>query len=355
MYLTSLEVENFRNLRFLSLPCSPGLNLIYGANASGKSSLLEALYFLGRGRSFRTKQISDLILKEKKSFRVMAVATDGERRVPVGIERDTRAFSARISGQPVRTLAALAEHVPLLLLTPDSHRLLEEGPGYRRRFVDWGVFHREPTFLDAWRRYGTALKHRNAALRASIPARAVGVWDAEMDRSAALLDRFRADFCTDLESAVAPVARTLLGVEGVGVDYRRGWSSGLSLIEALIRSREQDQKYGFTRPGPHRAEFVIRVEDCTASEHLSRGQQKLLVLALVLAQVELYRRQKGSPCILLVDDLPSELDAHHRERAMACLGQAQAQLFVTAIDPQLLDTQFCLEQQSFRLENGALR
>ncbi len=355
MYLSSLEVENFRNLRCVSMACSPGLNLICGANASGKTSLLEALYFLGRGRSFRTRQVRELIFRGERAFRLVTIAADGERRVPVGIERDAQSFNARVGGQPARTLTELAERVPLLLLTPESHRLLGEGPGYRRRFIDWGVFHREPRFLDAWRRYGSALKHRNAALRTSMMQRAVGVWDVELDRSAALIDRFRGEFCTDLECALVSFADRLLGMGPLAVDYRRGWNPELPLAEVLARNREQDQKYGFTRPGPHRAEFIVRLGDRPAAEQLSRGQQKLLVLALVLAQADLYRRQRGSSCILLVDDLPSELDAHHREQAMACLGQIRAQLFITAIEPQVLDIQFWPERQIYNLEKGELR
>ena len=155
MRVASLDIAGFRNLRQVSLDCAPGLNLLIGPNASGKTSVLEALYVLGRGRSFRARQPRELIQTGATAFRVVAMMTDGDdRRTPVGIERNARELTARIGGAPTRSLADLARWTPLLLLNPDSHRLLEDGPKQRRRFMDWGLFHAEPAFLDAWRRCG---------------------------------------------------------------------------------------------------------------------------------------------------------------------------------------------------------
>ena len=355
MRIATLDISGFRNLRGLRLECSPGLNLVIGPNASGKTSLLEALYFLGRGRSFRTRQPRELIQTGEPVFRVVAVLQTAEgRRIPVGLERDTRELTARVGGVPTRSLADLARQTPVLLLNPDSHRLLEDGPQQRRRFMDWGLFHAEPGFFDAWRRYSSALRHRNAALRSDAANRVVDAWDGEL-AAAAILDRMRETFCKALEGVLRRfIGETLVGLE-VGVDYRRGWPlepAERDFPEWLHAGRDQDRQQGHTRLGPHRADFTIRIAGRPPSEALSRGQQKLLVIALVLAQAELYRHHVGDACILLIDDLPAELDVANRERVMRVLATLDVQLFITAIEPGLLDTALWRENRTFQLSQG---
>ena len=357
MPIASLEVDNFRNLRQIALQCSPSLNLIVGENASGKTSLLEALYYLGRGRSFRTRQVRELIHTGQDAFRIVAILSEGEggRRIPVGIQRSLQEITARIDGAPVRSLAELAIQVPILLLNPDSHRLLEDGPQQRRRFIDWGLFHTDQTFLTAWKRYGTALRNRNAALRANSPNRVVDAWDEELAAGSTTLDSLRNAFCKALESVLRPLIEATLG-EALEVEYDRGWPQGQerSLAEWLRRGRDQDRRQGYTRLGPHRADFQIRFAGRTIAEYLSRGQQKLLVIALVLAQARLYRAQRDSACILLIDDLPAELDRVHRARVMRCLAGMDTQLFVTAIEGSLLDIAAWPAVRVFKMDHGAI-
>ncbi|MBK8182415.1 MAG: DNA replication/repair protein RecF [Candidatus Competibacteraceae bacterium] len=356
MRVASLDIVRFRNLRRIELRCAAGLNLLIGPNASGKTSLLEALYFLGRGRSFRTRQPRELIQSEASAFRIVAMmaGSDG-RRVPVGVERGPRELDVRVGGVATRSLAELARQVPVLLLNPDSHRLLEDGPQQRRRFMDWGLFHAEASFLDAWRRYGAALRHRNAALRAGATDRTIAAWDGELSAAAGTLDRLRQSFCKALQSVLGPLAGATLGEVAVQVDYRRGWP--LEPFErefsAWLRAGcAQDRQQGHTRLGPHRADFSLRVAGRPPAESLSRGQQKLLVVALVLAQAELYRLHTGDACILLIDDLPSELDPANRIRVMQALAALDSQLFVTAIELGLLDTAAWGEARTFQLLGG---
>lgn len=356
MVVFSLQIEDFRNLQRLSLECSPHLNLIVGENAAGKTSFLEALYFLGRTRSFRTRQPRELIRAGATAFRIMAVVGrgDGGRQIPIGLERSAARLAVRIGGAPARSLAELASHLPVLLLNPDSHRLLEGGPHQRRRFMDWGLFHTAPAFLTVWQRYGAALRHRNAALRNGLAGRGIDAWDAELARAAADLDGLRQGFAARLQPALAPLVEQLLGPAALAVEYRRGWSQDQDLSETLRQGRDQDRRLGFTRHGPHRAELLLRLDARPALERLSRGQQKLLVIALVLAQAQLYRQHQGSPCILLIDDLPAELDHAHRQRVMQCLAAMPAQQFITAIEARSLDAAAWPSRRLLRFDHGRL-
>lgn len=357
MIFSSVEIDQFRNLRHVSLTCSPGLNLIFGENASGKTSLLEALYFLGRARSFRTRQVRELIGDGAAAFRLVARMSSGAegRSIPVGIERSLRTMTIRIDGTDAPSLADLALQVPVLLLNPNSHRLLEEGPQQRRRFMDWGLFHQDPGFLPVWRRFTTALRHRNAALRQGADNRSIDAWDGELIRTAEVLEKFRQAFCSALETTLTPLVAATLGAQPVTVDYRRGWAQEQELAAVLHQGRDQDRRQGHTRYGPQRADFSIRLDGRIATEHLSRGQQKLLVIALVLAQAQLYRQHRDNPCVLLIDDLPAELDNTHRQRVMHCLAKLDSQLFVTAIEPTLLDSAAWTATRRFILRAGTVQ
>lgn len=358
MAITKLEVTDFRNLRHIKLRCSAQLNLIIGENASGKTSLLEAVYFLGRTRSFRTRDTRELIRTGSKALRVIGQIHDArdDRIIRLGIERSAQQCNARQAGKPVRSLADLAKQLPILLLNPDSHRLLQDGPQRRRSFIDWGLFHQETAFLPAWKRYRNALKQRNAALRANSDHRELKIWEQELNASGGVLDQLRQGYCKALEKALTPLLVETLGQGQANVDYRRGWSQERSLAELLQRDRSQDRQQGYTRAGPHRADFGIFVKNQNAAHYLSGGQQKLLVIALILAQAQLYRTHCQRACILLIDDLPAELDGQHRERVMNCLALQKNQLFITAIEPHVLETTAWHpdRQQIFKLTHGTI-
>lgn len=353
--LARLEIADFRNLAAVRLEAAAGLNLILGDNAAGKTSLLEAIYLLGRARSFRTTRPAELIRRGAAHWRLVArLGTDGRAGV-LGLQRDGAQFTARLDGAPLASLAELARVLPVLLLTPDSHRLLDDGPRPRRRFLDWGVFQRDAGFLGHWRRYQTALRQRNAALRQPAMLKSLPGWEAELATAAAPLDAARAAFVAALAAAALPELGALLGGEPMlSLEYRRGWPIGETLAETLAAAREADRRAGHTRHGAHRADFSVRIDQRPPGEALSRGQHKLLVAALVLAQAALYRETCGRPCVLLVDDLPAELDAAHRARFVARLAATGAQAFVTAIEPSALAAVLPPGTRLHRLAAGVL-
>ncbi|WP_347278808.1 DNA replication/repair protein RecF [Plasticicumulans sp.] len=353
--LARLEIADFRNLAAVRLDCAPGLNLISGDNAAGKTSLLEAVYLLGRARSFRTQRPAELIRRGAAHWRLVArLGADGSAGT-LGLQRDGAQFTARLNGAPLPSLAELARVLPVLLLTPDSHRLLDDGPRPRRRFLDWGVFQRDAGFLAHWRRCQLALRQRNAALRQPAMLRSLPGWEAELVSAAGPLDAARAGFVEALAAAAQPQLQALLDTDlRLTLDYRRGWPAGQPLGEVLAEAREGDRRAGHTRHGAHRADFAVRLDGRPPGEALSRGQHKLLVAALVLAQAALYRETCGRPCVLLVDDLPAELDGAHRSRFVERLAATGAQVFVTAIEAAALGGTLPADARLHRLAAGAL-
>ncbi len=357
MPLATLDIIGFRNLEPLALECSADLNIIIGANAAGKTSFLEAIYFLSRGRSFRTPRMRDMVRHNERSLRIVArvQGRSGLRPVVAGVAYDGIRSNARLDGEPVRSLAQLTSCVPVLLLNPDSHRLLDDGPRQRRRFLDWGLFHAEGRFWDIWRRYQAALRQRNAALRSGQPQRLLSVWDDELVTAAEQLDGLRQEFCHALALELQPLLDALLGLQSVNIEYQRGWSRERSLAEILRDEIMADRRQGYTRRGPHRADFTIYIDGESADRRLSRGQQKLLIIALILTQARLYRLRRDHPCILLIDDLPAELDSDSRARVITCLATQSIQLFITAINEMALDLAVWPDCRRFQITHGRIQ
>jgi len=329
MSLVALAAENIRCLKKVALEPAE-TNLIYGENASGKTSLLEAIFILGRGRSFRSTSREAIITDGETGMVITGLKRHGARDVRLGISQEVgRPPRIRIDGKDETSVAALAELLPVQIIDPDVHRLIEEGPGVRRKFLDWGVFHVEPGFLGAWRRYHRLVRQRNAALK-SRRTRELEAWDRELGSTGDNLTTYRREYTEGLAKHVSEIGKVLLGCEA-HIIYRQGWGEGRSLISALEEGRERDLKFGVTHVGPHRADISIQVASRKARGRVSRGQQKLLAATLVLAQLAHLRYARGLRSILLLDDLPAELDVSGVERLREVIGTLEAQLFLTAL------------------------
>ncbi len=326
--------------------------LISGANASGKTSLLEALYVLGRGRSFRTRRLEHLIRRGADRFIVFGEVDAFERSVALGVEGSAAGVRAKLAGTRVNSLAELAPLLPVQIIDPEIHRLIEEGPSRRRRFLDWGVFHVEPRFVDDWQRFQQALKQRNAALKARQPRQVVAAWDGDLVRYGESVTAARTRYMALLIPHAISITRNLLGME-LGVGYRPGWSGGLSLPEALEQSWSHDQEAGATQVGPHRAELTIRLNEVSVKDRISRGQQKLLAAALLMAQIKLFPGESPVQPTLLLDDPAAELDNERLTGLIQEISLQSTQLIVTTLHPEF--SEFGTPGLKYRIAGGDVR
>jgi DNA replication and repair protein RecF len=354
MSLTRLDIRDVRCISAAELELDGRCNLISGPNASGKTSLLEAMFFLGRGRSFRTPRNETLIRKGQADLLLAGrVETAAGTSRPVGIRYGRTTFEARAGGERIGSLAELATIFPVQAIDPEVHRLVEEGPQERRRYLDWGVFHVEPAFVDHWRRYQRTLKQRNAALRAEEVESVVRAWDAELVESGLALAASRRRYFDHLKSAVAEVGERLLGV-AVDLTLAEGWSHDLELGRAVEQAWPRDRERGSTQVGPHRADVGIRVGGETARHRVSRGQQKLTAAAMLLGQL-LCDAALGSPTsALLVDDPAAELDHANLERLISVVVELPGQVVVTALDPEISALRRLPAARRFHVEHGKI-
>ena len=351
MSLAELTVSNLRCIEHAQLEVPGGLTLIWGGNGSGKTSLLEAIFLLGRGRSFRTRNTDRLIRRESNHLRVVGrLHTAADVGLVIGVELAGEGVTARIGGRAAGSLAELSQAFPVQVIEPGVHRLVEEGGAGRRRWMDWAVFHVEPRFVDTWVRYTRALKQRNAALKTD-PTQA-SAWDGELARLGEIIAGSRERFVRQLEPYWQDTVAALSGLP-VELHYFRGWAQDHGLQEALMASRARDEARQLTHAGPHRADVAVRLYGRPAREVLSRGQQKLVAVAMTLAQVRFLQAATATTPTLLLDDPAAELDGEHLERFIAQVSQLKSQLVVTSLHAE--SRLFGSPARSFHVEHGRVQ
>jgi len=356
MQLSQVQIRDFRNLSHIEFEPCDGVNLIFGLNASGKTSLLESIYYLSHLRSFRTSHLSDLINHKANSLSLFAKAQDHlQNQIPIGIKRSKHTLDVRANQKNIQRVADITAILPVLAIHPDSYRLITGSPTERRAYIDWGVFHVEHGFFDAWQRYKKALSQRNAALRSSQKASYCKLWDRELDQAALHIDALRSSYIQELQPYLAGHIAQFFPDQAVTVEYRRGWKSDQSLMSVLEQTLERDVYRGFTQVGPHRADLYIQIDGKSAQTGISRGQQKVLVALLKMAQVEQFTISATKHCILLYDDLAAELDEYHRDKILTVLQRMPIQLFLTAIDPGQIDLRCWNNVRMFHVEQGRMK
>lgn len=359
MHFTDIRVNHFRCLSGVRVQPSPGLNLIVGDNGTGKTSFLEALLFLSRGRSMRGGRVSDLVEHGQSRFTVFArfKADDSGAARRAGITRGRSGETAsRLDGRSKVAIHELASALPLQVIEPGLHKLIEEGASRRRQFVDWGVFHVEPSFFAAWRDYRRALLQRNHALRNGLPGAEIELWTARLAQSGETVDAQRRAYLERLVPSLSDWSQRLLRDPSLNVSlrYLQGWREGTRLHDALRERLASDAALGYTSVGPHRADMGIAMGAKKARHTASRGQQKMVFIALVLAQLTVFREVTGETGVLLVDDLGAELGAGYLTSVYDALISLQSQTFATLVDERTLGGEAGKGATVFHVEHGRI-
>lgn len=335
MHLRHLRIENLRLIEALDLELSPGWNVFTGANGAGKTSLLEAAFLLSHGRSFRGAGRDALSRLGSGGYTVYGeLAKRSSSPVHVGIARVGGRTETRLNREPV-PIGELMRHTAVLCFEPGSHELIAGPSEGRRRFLDWGVFHVEHSFLAEWRRYQRALRQRNALLRStSFDPDSMAAWDRELSLAAEPLTRMRRAYFDALQPHLGATSHELLSELGEPrIQFQPGFDADRPLDELLAVQRDRDRARGHTGSGPHRADWSVVFEAAPRREHLSRGQEKLCAFACTMAQARLYADQAGEWPVIGIDDLAAEVDAEHQRRMLDVLATTGAQILVTGTEP----------------------
>lgn len=337
MALNELHVHHLRNIEHQKLQFSPQLNLIHGDNGSGKSSLLEAIYYLATARSFRSSNHRRVVQQGHRTLTLFGSVSDPVRGLlSLGLEREPggkNGVRLQRNGESIRSVSELARVLPVSVIEPGTFELVAGGPGNRRKFLDWLVFHVEHWFSGVWQEAQRALKQRNHLLRHGIiDASSIGPWNAQVAELGEHLNQGRQEgfrrFQEEFEAMRARSGADWLG--SVSLGYNPGWDSERGLDAVLADNPQAEARAGFSLYGPNRADIRIRVGQQPAGDVLSRGQQRSLVVLMKLAQMRVLQ-SVGVQGICLLDDIHAELDTDNQALLASELLALNTQVFLTGI------------------------
>ena len=364
MKLLSLDVQDFRNLARVSLAPSPRATVLLGENGQGKTNVLEAIFFLTTLKPLRTARLAELV-RHGEAQGLVAGDFDGPggiRRVAVQVAPGGRV--ALLDGKPQDRLDAYFDGLAAVCFAPDDLLLVKGGPEGRRRFLDRAAFNRWPAVLGEAREYVRALRARNAALRTG-GDEVEASFRAPLVRAGARIVRRRRDLVAELAPRVVAAFAEISGPGAPAARFAYRPAAGVSaegsedeiasrLEHALAQRVPRDRERGFTSAGPHMDELALALDGRGARAYASQGQQRALVLALKIAEIENLRAALGRPPLLLLDDVSSELDPAKNRYLLAYLAALPAQAFLTSTDRRLIEPAAGPDTAFYKVEGGAV-
>ncbi|MCC5792814.1 MAG: DNA replication and repair protein RecF [Legionellaceae bacterium] len=327
MSIQELRIHHLRAFEQKTFQFSPHLNFVIAPNGLGKTSLLEAIYLLSCGHSFRTREIAPLIAHGQECLTLYSTLySDDTLSMQKSLQQHTR---IKINQQHCRSTSELARYLPCQIYYQDIFTLMDGAPALRRMMLDWGVFHVEPSYHEVLKQYRLLLKQRNALLRQQKPRHNFEPWDQQLSRLAEQIHALRLAYMHRLQDQLQGILAEL-SVLQCQVVYEKGWDKkeqGESLYDQLARNFAKDSLRGYTAVGIHQADVHFLCDDVPAKKRFSRGQQKMVLIALKLAQTCLLPKE----CIHLLDDIFAELDSGHIQALLHWIAQNKGQYITTLL------------------------
>ncbi len=331
MRFESLSITNLRCLTQLEFSPGAETSLIWGANGSGKTSVLEAFALASWGKSFLSNRALDIVRSGSEGLSVRAVL-NGEAggRFAVAVRKQAGETAISVDGQAIQAASVLAQRVPMLVINSKAADILTENPSNRRALIDRTMFHVEPGYVSAWKSYRTALRQRNELLRRQAPVREAGFWNQQLVSLAEQIDLRRQQVVACVNQALAdnPLQERLGPLK---LHYAPGWNRTQGLLQELEQSWTRDLRSGYTASGMHRADVALRGDGKTVARRISRGQGKFIVCSILMALAGFIHREVGIRPVILVDDLAAELDDKMRSGVVDMINRSGGQRVFTAI------------------------
>ena len=356
MHITRLNIERVRNLKAVALQELQPFNVFYGPNGSGQTSILEAIHLLATGRSFRTHIPKNYIQNETANAIVFAQSATEK----IGMQKLLSGEQLiKVNGDHIATQGQLAKLLPLQHIDPQSTDIIDHGAKPRRQLIDWLMFHVEPEFYHAWQYYSRALKQRNSLLksRRNISLNELESWNKMLGEYGEMLHSQRSGIFEQWKVYFEQDLKHLLPDVELQLEYSPGFHTELGLLNDLTVHHQKDVDRRYTEYGPHRADLRLKTTLGDADVVLSRGQKKLLIMALKLSQIAMLHACNKETVVLL-DDLTAELDLTAQRRLIERLSQLGSQVFITTLEHESVKKHLhdlSIFYQLFNVENGQVQ
>lgn len=338
--ITDLRLQHFRSYRDVSFELSPGVNIVVGPNASGKTNLLEALLVLARGSSYRAKD-NELVRFGRPWTRLDAHMEDGGLRTVKITREPTLTKTYELDNKTFKRLV-LPHTLPVVVFEPEDLRLLSGGPERRRDYLDDLLEQTTPGYGALRRQYRRALAQRNSLLKQHGSSNQIFPWDVRLSELAGQIVRARSGLVAELNKDAGKLYRKLSGTKvKINLEYQNRWPAEnyeTKLLKELETSLELDRARGFTGAGPHREDLVVLFDGHPAQDTASRGEVRTAVLALKIIELKIIEKLRETPPLLLLDDVFSELDGKRRHALTDYL--APYQTFITTTDADAVVSHF---------------
>lgn len=353
MFLNKLNVHNIRCIKSLSLDFTKSVNIFHGTNGAGKTSLLESIYFLSTGKSFRKGGFKSLLKSGEKSFTVYGKSNcNHSYSVSRSIQGE---WSAKINLQRIKKHSEITSKFKVISIDPEVYRLIDFGPQARRSFLDWYVFHVEHQYLSLWKNVNKALKQLNSLYKQKKISDELKHWEIKFSELSESLDCLRIKYFELLN----PVLKEMMDrfqpeLDSLKIDYKKGWSDTMSLQEQLVKERERSFKYGLLQSGPHKMDLKVSVNNIPASQSLSRGQKKILSILFYLSYYEVLLKNTNTIPILCLDDLDAELDDKRISLLSEYIKKSPSQVFISTVQVQKIE-QFFPNAEMFHVKQGEIK
>ena len=353
MWLKLLQAQNLRSFQKLDISLNPGVNVFYGDNGAGKTSILEAVDVLSRGKSFRSSKISNITTINQTELLLFAeLISDDNHAIQVGVRSKNGSSELKLNREAVKRWSELASNLPLLDIHPESYLLVMGGPVERRKFLNWGMFHVEQGYSKLWSEYTKALKQRNFCLK-SRDYKQARFWHQSLAEDGEKITQHLLDYTRRITPYIQKLASQFNFLEQFTLHLDTGWNADTPLFELLENELQDNDPPNSTLSGPHRSDLKINWNGKRFSQTSSRGQQKIISMIMKLAQADLLKDIANKSSIYLIDELPAELDQNHRKVALGILENLDSQILISAVSKDSID---CINTDAkwFHVKHGSV-
>jgi DNA replication and repair protein RecF len=355
MYISSLELADFRNIVSLHMDFSQGTNILYGENAQGKTNILESLYMISTTKSHRGVRDRDMIRfgVEESHIRSLIMKGGIDYRVDMHL-RKNKSKGIAINGQRIKKASELIGLLHIVFFSPEDLGIVKHGPAERRRFMDMELCQLDASYLHNLNQYNKTVENRNRLLRDMYQfpdlQDTLSIWDDQLINYGRQIIESRRGFISDLNEIVGDIHSKLSGNrEHLTILYEPNTEAD-EFEEKLRRSRERDIHMKSTSVGPHRDDFSFMDRDTDLRRYGSQGQQRTCALSLKLSEIDLVKKVIGHRPVLMMDDVLSELDSGRQNYLLSTIGGIQTFITCTGLD-EFVNNRFKIDQV-FRIESG---
>lgn len=351
MFIKKLNIHNFRCIEGLSLDISKKINIFHGENGAGKTSILEAIYFLSAGKSFRKSNYKNLIRFDSDQ---LAVYIENSNKNKFSVQRERNgSWKGKINNTNILKNSKIAEQLKVISIDPEVYRLIDFGPSARRSFLDWCVFHVKHDYLKLWKNTHRVIKHINKLYKAKTISEELESFESQFVTHAEKLNQLREDNFFILKPLVLDLIEEILPeLEGLSINYKKGWGDN-SLFDIVNKERQNALKYGQLQSGPQKMDIEIKLNGVPASQSLSRGQKKTLSILFYLAYYQLLSKNEIYQPILCLDDLDAELDSSRMAFLANFIQKTSSQTFITSLQKNKLKKLFP-DAEMFHVKQGQI-